>query len=111
MVAGWWWGTCIRQSRSKMPPGPSSEYPFFLTAERRVVLPAFSPFAAGMDIERGFPPELGIQSFEVFAATGKRVVRIRKPAWPGVATRHARLRALLRMKVFVCRDDFSRRIP
>lgn len=51
--------------------------PVFLTAPGILILPAFSPFAAGFNLMQGFPAELAgalPREMNAIAATGKRVV-------------------------------------
>jgi uncharacterized protein len=59
--------------------GASQRIPVFLSSEKGLVLPAFSPFAAGYDVKKPLPREiretLG-SGIEVFAATGKRIVAL-----------------------------------
>lgn len=60
--------------------GASQRIPVFLSSPRAIVLPAFSPFAAGFDVKKRVPKEvrdvLGPGELDVVAATGKRVVRL-----------------------------------
>lgn len=60
--------------------GASQRIPVFLISPRAVVLPAWSPYAAGFDVRRSIPKEvgavLGPGEVEVIAATGKRLVRV-----------------------------------
>lgn len=81
--------------------GVKQKLPAFLIAGRIVVLPAFSPFATGMDLWREFPVELAALAQdaipEAIAATGARVVKLgplnRRPASPAVGTRPRDYRA------------------
>lgn len=54
----------------------------FLVYPRFWILPAFSPFAAGFDVGRGLPPEMGNltrnQEAEALAITGERVAMLGK---------------------------------
>jgi metallophosphoesterase superfamily enzyme len=59
--------------------GASQRIPVFLTGAKASVLPAFSPFAAGYNVNIGIPKEIRDLlggSIEVLAATGTRVVRL-----------------------------------
>ena len=60
--------------------GVKQRVPAFLVAGPVVVLPAFSPFAAGLDVWRSMPEEIERLSRgeapEVIAATGARVVKL-----------------------------------
>lgn len=60
--------------------GARQKVPVFVATDKAVVLPAFSPFAAGVDIGRGVSAELrqvvGHGAPQLIAATGNRVVRI-----------------------------------
>lgn len=60
--------------------GVKQRIPAFLVAGQVVVLPAFSPFAAGFDVWRSIPEEIARLSQgsppEVIAATGTRVVKM-----------------------------------
>ena len=60
--------------------GVKQRIPAFLVAGQVVVLPAFSPFAAGFDVWRSMPVEIARLSQgsppEVIAATGTRVVKM-----------------------------------
>ena len=60
--------------------GVKQKVPAFLVAGRVVVLPAFSPFASGLDVWRSMPEEIaalgGGARPEAIAATGARVVRM-----------------------------------
>jgi uncharacterized protein len=57
--------------------GVKRKIPVFLESEHILVLPAFSPFAAGVDVLRRFPTELSIfggrTAFKATAATGRRI--------------------------------------
>jgi putative SbcD/Mre11-related phosphoesterase len=52
----------------------------FLSGEALMILPAFSPFAAGLDLSRGIPPKLAAwvqgRNIEVIAATGTRTLNL-----------------------------------
>lgn len=58
--------------------GAGHRVPVFLTGERCMILPAFSPFARGYDVAAGLPPEVSgcfpRNQAKAYAATGKRVV-------------------------------------
>jgi putative SbcD/Mre11-related phosphoesterase len=62
--------------------GATLRMPVFLVWPKAIVLPAFSPFAAGFDVSRGFPAAMlesipcGKQAAEVYAASGKRIRRL-----------------------------------
>lgn len=60
--------------------GVRQRFPVFLRGPQVLVLPAFSPFAAGVDVNRKFPDVLRIfgdrEYFSVAAATGRRVVEL-----------------------------------
>lgn len=60
--------------------GVGHKLPAFLIGERVIVLPAFSPLAAGVSMWDNIPPELaelnGSSQFEAILTTGKRVFRI-----------------------------------
>jgi uncharacterized protein len=60
--------------------GASQRVPVFLASEHVTVLPAFSPFAAGVNVRDGLPPPLDAMIHEddisVFASSGKRVIRV-----------------------------------
>ena len=60
--------------------GVKQRVPAFLVAGPVVVLPAFSPFASGLDLWRRIPDEIAVLSGgvapEAIAATGTRVVRL-----------------------------------
>lgn len=60
--------------------GVKQRIPAFLVAGQVVVVPAFSPFAAGLDVWRSMPVEIARLSKgvppEVIAATGTRVVKM-----------------------------------
>jgi uncharacterized protein len=60
--------------------GVRQRMPVFLAGPQVLVLPAFSPFAAGLDVRRRFPPELrifgGAANFIATAATGSRIVEL-----------------------------------
>jgi uncharacterized protein len=60
--------------------GAGRRIPVFVVGERGVVLPAFSPFAAGFRVNYGVPPEvgrfLGQGTPVAIAATGTRVMRL-----------------------------------
>jgi hypothetical protein len=74
--------------------GVKQKLPAFLVAGRVVVLPAFSPFATGMDVWKEFPLELASLTEnavpEAIAATGARVVKLgplnRRAASPAMGT-------------------------
>jgi hypothetical protein len=58
--------------------GVRQRVPVFLRGPQVLVLPAFSPFAAGLDVKRSFPAELLVfgkaSEFQACAVTGRRVV-------------------------------------
>jgi putative SbcD/Mre11-related phosphoesterase len=62
--------------------GATLRLPVFLQWPAALILPAFSPFAAGFDVSRGYPPQLmdGIPAsgkpVQVYAATGTRIRRL-----------------------------------
>jgi uncharacterized protein len=60
--------------------GASQRLPVFLCNHGAIVLPAFSPFAAGYVINRGLPAEweafLGTAPLHLIAATGQRVAAL-----------------------------------
>jgi putative SbcD/Mre11-related phosphoesterase len=60
--------------------GHSQRIPVFLITPRAIVLPAFSPFAAGFDVGHTIPREtralLGKHPVELVAASGQRVVQL-----------------------------------
>lgn len=60
--------------------GVKQRIPIFLVYPRAIVLPAFSPFAAGFDVRRGIPEEIRRLTGEaipgLIAATGTRVLRL-----------------------------------
>ncbi|MEO8125941.1 MAG: metallophosphoesterase [Bryobacteraceae bacterium] len=60
--------------------GASRRIPAFLVGARALVLPAFSPLAAGFDVSEGLPRGIrklcGPGGIEVIAATGNRAVRL-----------------------------------
>jgi putative SbcD/Mre11-related phosphoesterase len=62
--------------------GATLRLPVFLRWPEAVVLPAFSPFAAGFDVSRGYPPQLmdsipnGGRPVEIYAATGTQIRRL-----------------------------------
>ncbi len=60
--------------------GVRQKLPLFLHCCHCVILPAFSPFAAGFDVSRGLPPEIaGLfrrQEIEAIAVSGKRAVHL-----------------------------------
>ena len=60
--------------------GVRQRVPAFLVVGPVVVLPAFSPFAAGLDVWRTMPQEIALlsrgESPEAIAATGSRVVKL-----------------------------------
>jgi metallophosphoesterase superfamily enzyme len=61
------------------PAGVRQRVPVFLHAPGQlVVLPAFSPFAAGLDVARRFPSELRPLAglLQAVAATGRRAVSL-----------------------------------
>lgn len=66
--------------------GARQRLPSFLSWPHVIVLPAFSPFAAGFDVSRGFPREMlraipdSSRPVEVYAASGRRIQRIAKLA-------------------------------
>lgn len=59
--------------------GATQRIPVFLTGTKASVLPAFSPFAAGFNVNAGMPQEtrrlLG-EDITAFAATGRRIVKL-----------------------------------
>ncbi len=61
--------------------GASRRLPAFLRSRRAIVLPAFSPFAGGIDVSRGMPEELreflGRGPVQVAVTTGRRVVPLK----------------------------------
>jgi len=60
--------------------GVRQKVPVFLEGPQVLVLPAFSPFAAGLDVARRFPESLRLfgnrDQFTATAATGRRVVEL-----------------------------------
>jgi uncharacterized protein len=60
--------------------GAGQRVPCFLVSARAILLPAFSPFAAGFDVGKRLPAEWRSvfegHPAEVVAATGRRVVRV-----------------------------------
>ncbi len=60
--------------------GAGQKVPVFLANSRCVLLPAFSPFARGYDVACGLPAEMrkcfGKEGISIYAASGKRVVRL-----------------------------------
>lgn len=60
--------------------GARQKLPVFLANSQCILLPAFSPFARGYDVACGLPSEMrkcfGKESICVYAASGKRVVRL-----------------------------------
>ena len=64
--------------------GVSHRFPVFACGERLTVLPAFSPFAAGLDLAKGIPKAWKNKSggrWKLYAATGRTVVLVgEKPA-------------------------------
>ena len=60
--------------------GAGQKLPVFLANSHCIMLPAFSPFAVGHNVACGLPPEMrkcfGKESIHVYAASGKRVVRL-----------------------------------
>ncbi len=60
--------------------GARRRLPVFAATERFTILPAFSPFAAGLNLRFGWPAELktllGGRRPKLFAVTGKRVVAL-----------------------------------
>lgn len=59
--------------------GATQLIPVFLAGQGVIVLPAFSPFAAGWDLGRGIPAEIARalpDRIEALAASGTRVVRL-----------------------------------
>ena len=62
------------------PSGAGQKLPVFLANSQCVLLPAFSPFARGYDVACGLPAEMrkcfGKEAICVYAASGKRVVRL-----------------------------------
>ncbi|MEJ7607596.1 MAG: hypothetical protein WKF37_15330 [Bryobacteraceae bacterium] len=60
--------------------GAGQRIPVFLTTDRATVLPAFSPLAAGFNVRKRLPAEtqrlLGSGPVEVYAASGKRCLRL-----------------------------------
>jgi putative SbcD/Mre11-related phosphoesterase len=62
------------------PAGAPRKLPVFLYSPRCILLPAFSPFAGGYDIERGLPEGIANlfrgEDIEAVATSGKRVVRL-----------------------------------
>lgn len=64
--------------------GVKQKMPVFLVGQRTFVLPAFSPFAAGLDVAKGLSPELrelfGRQPVNGVVVTGRRAVAIGRVA-------------------------------
>ena len=64
--------------------GVGHRFPVFACGDKLTVLPAFSPFAAGLDLAKGIPKEWKDQSggrWKIYAATGRTVVLVgEKPA-------------------------------
>ncbi len=60
--------------------GAYQRLPVFLISQRAIILPAFSPFAAGFDVRDGMPGEaqelLATANPAMVAASGKRVVSL-----------------------------------
>jgi uncharacterized protein len=60
--------------------GVRQKLPLFLHCCHCIVLPAFSPFAAGFDVSRGLPKEIAAlfrdQQVEAIAVSGKRAVQL-----------------------------------
>ncbi|MBV8709235.1 MAG: metallophosphoesterase [Acidobacteriaceae bacterium] len=60
--------------------GAGQKLPVFLANRQCVVLPAFSPFARGYNVACGLPAEIrrcfGEEGIHIYAASGKRVVRL-----------------------------------
>ena len=60
--------------------GAGQKLPVFLVNSQCIILPAFSPFARGYDVACGLPAEIrkyfGKEGISVYAASGKRVVRL-----------------------------------
>ena len=61
--------------------GAGRRLPAFLRSRRAIMLPAFSPFAGGVDVGRGVPAELrdllGRGPVQVAVTTGRRVVTLK----------------------------------
>ncbi len=61
--------------------GAGRRLPAFLRSRRAIVLPAFSPFAGGIEVSRGIPSELreflGRGPVQVAVTTGRRVVPLK----------------------------------
>ena len=60
--------------------GAGQKLPVFLVNSNCILLPAFSPFAGGYDVTGGLPADMrkcfGKESINVYATSGKRVVRL-----------------------------------
>jgi hypothetical protein len=59
--------------------GANKRIPAFLVGQRAILLPAFSPFAAGFDVSRTpLPKEVAdlLGESEIYPVTGKRIVRL-----------------------------------
>jgi uncharacterized protein len=60
--------------------GAPRKLPVFLHSPHCILLPAFSPFAGGYDVERGLPEGIANlfrdEAIEAVATSGKRVVRL-----------------------------------
>ena len=63
--------------------GVRHRLPVFAAGDALTVLPAFSPFAAGLDLRKGLPPEWKLRtngSVRIYAASGRRVLLIAEKA-------------------------------
>ena len=79
LVAGHWHPAWKLRDAS----GVSHRFPVFVSGDKLTVLPAFSPFAAGLDLAKGIPDEwkeIGGGRMRIYAATGRTVVLVGEKA-------------------------------
>jgi uncharacterized protein len=77
LIAGHWHPAC----KIKDAAGVRHRLPAFAVGTALTVLPAFSPFSAGLDLGKGIPAEWNQEPgarMRIYAATGQRVVLLGK---------------------------------